>query len=471
MESTSRGDVTYRHYRAEDDPEAFLRDVDVVVGILNPSLLKARANLAVERPFVLLLMGEVSNGVPYPPQIIELLRPYDVMGCSCRSDVRILTKFVGGLRSTNIAVIPNLIDIRPFQAGRLQAVSKRQDLFTISFAGRLTPQKNIETLLLLFRYVSQFDERARLVLAGPWDVTGAYQFGLSGHNYKEYISDLIIRYKLEPKVEVRERLDRDGMIDLYSASDVVANPSLLHDENFGVAQVEAMASGKPLVVSDWGGIKDTVEHECGYRMTSRLLRGGGAAVDWLGGANFILRLLDDYPLLNVVGEASSRHADEQYGFDCILSMVEKAARQAIYNTSCNGLSHGFSLTDLGSDMFRTVGFRSAYMTTMGQQATMGGRFYEEIFSEYVSDVDPYTEDSNSVIYERLPVWFRGDTAHTYEFLWRKEAVINTSQIRLVKSVSNPVPRDQCDLSDEELRELIELGFIGVAPALPNGRLL
>jgi glycosyltransferase involved in cell wall biosynthesis len=42
-------------------------------------------------------------------------------------------------------------------------------------------------------------------------------------------------------------------------------------ETFGLAPLEGMAAGLPLLVSDWDGIKDTVSPEVGFRITTRML--------------------------------------------------------------------------------------------------------------------------------------------------------------------------------------------------------
>ncbi|NEY91315.1 glycosyltransferase family 4 protein [Tabrizicola oligotrophica] len=44
-------------------------------------------------------------------------------------------------------------------------------------------------------------------------------------------------------------------------------------ETFGLAPIEAMAAGLPLLVSDWDGMKDTVTPDVGFRVTSRMLPG------------------------------------------------------------------------------------------------------------------------------------------------------------------------------------------------------
>lgn len=44
-------------------------------------------------------------------------------------------------------------------------------------------------------------------------------------------------------------------------------------ETFGLAPIEGMAAGLPLLVSDWDGMKDTVTPDVGFRVTSRTLTG------------------------------------------------------------------------------------------------------------------------------------------------------------------------------------------------------
>jgi glycosyltransferase involved in cell wall biosynthesis len=44
-------------------------------------------------------------------------------------------------------------------------------------------------------------------------------------------------------------------------------------ETFGLAPIEGMAAGLPLLVSDWDGMKDTVSPDVGFRITSRTLPG------------------------------------------------------------------------------------------------------------------------------------------------------------------------------------------------------
>ena len=53
---------------------------------------------------------------------------------------------------------------------------------------------------------------------------------------------------------------------IWSAADIFTHPVDNIQETFGLAPVEAMAAGLPVVVSDWDGFKDTIPSEAGFRI-------------------------------------------------------------------------------------------------------------------------------------------------------------------------------------------------------------
>jgi glycosyltransferase involved in cell wall biosynthesis len=65
-----------------------------------------------------------------------------------------------------------------------------------------------------------------------------------------------------------------------SAADMFVFPIDNVQETFGLAPIEAMAAGLPLIVSDWDGMKDTVTPEVGFRIPTELPE--AALVTYLG---------------------------------------------------------------------------------------------------------------------------------------------------------------------------------------------
>ena len=74
-----------------------------------------------------------------------------------------------------------------------------------------------------------------------------------------------------PGVVVVDRgLSREDMAALFAAADIYASPH--RSEGFGLTIAEAMALGKPVVASDYGGSRDFLDGTCGYPVPVREVR-------------------------------------------------------------------------------------------------------------------------------------------------------------------------------------------------------
>lgn len=85
-----------------------------------------------------------------------------------------------------------------------------------------------------------------------------------------------------------------------SGSDIFVFPIDNLQETFGLAPVEAMAAGLPLIVSDWNGMRDTVSAEVGIRVPTEMPRGGEAtylSLRFLGGTDSYLQYLSQLSAL------------------------------------------------------------------------------------------------------------------------------------------------------------------------------
>ncbi|MES2334878.1 MAG: glycosyltransferase family 4 protein [Pseudomonadota bacterium] len=68
--------------------------------------------------------------------------------------------------------------------------------------------------------------------------------------------------------------ERDERQATLSGGDIFVFPIDNLQETFGLAPVEAMAAGLPVIVTDWDGLKDTVTPEVGFRIPTELPRAG-----------------------------------------------------------------------------------------------------------------------------------------------------------------------------------------------------
>jgi glycosyltransferase involved in cell wall biosynthesis len=118
-------------------------------------------------------------------------------------------------------------------------------------------------------------------------------------------------------------------------------------ETFGIAPLEGMAAGLPLLVSDWDGMKDTVPPEVGFRVTSRTLPGSylaSEALRYQGGTDSylqycavtsalteidqpelvdrILTLARDGDLRRRMGRAAQAHVRAHYDWSVIVPQMQ-----------------------------------------------------------------------------------------------------------------------------------------------------
>ena len=150
-------------------------------------------------------------------------------------------------------IIPNGFDIIEFKKQLSQNFFRNKfnigaDKKVILFLSRLNWKKGLDTLIPAFAEVLKKESRTVLVLAGPDE-----------KNYKKEIELKIVNCKLKIGKDVifTDMLIGEDKISAYRESDVFVLPS--YSENFGMAVVEAMACGLPVIITKGVGISKEVE--------------------------------------------------------------------------------------------------------------------------------------------------------------------------------------------------------------------
>ncbi|MFD0713225.1 glycosyltransferase family 4 protein [Paenibacillus sp. GCM10027626] len=120
--------------------------------------------------------------------------------------------------------------------------------FTLLFAGRLIPRKGVPVLLKAAKLVrSRVSEPIQVIIAG-------------GSTRRQYTKRL---QSISSGLGVRARflgtVPHHRIHRIFKQGDLFVCPSQKH-EAFGLVNIEAMASGLPVVASNNGGIKEIVEH-------------------------------------------------------------------------------------------------------------------------------------------------------------------------------------------------------------------
>ncbi len=151
--------------------------------------------------------------------------------------------------AARVRVLPNPIDTDTFSPPARPRPLDRPPV--ILYAGRIHPEKGICLLVEAFRRLSP-RHGARLRIVGPWRPE-------QGGGGLEYLADLK-RRAAGAAVEFQEPVfDRRALAALYHEADLFCYPSVAErGETFGVAPLEAMATGLVPVVSNLACFRDFI---------------------------------------------------------------------------------------------------------------------------------------------------------------------------------------------------------------------
>lgn len=123
----------------------------------------------------------------------------------------------------------------------------------ILFLGRLEQRKGIETMAAAFpQVVSRFPDATLKLVGNDTPNIMGYASG------REYLQTKFTEAGCFQAVSFEGAVSLNKLPDLFHAHDIVWIPSLY--DNFPLICLEAMACGKPVVVSDAGGLPEMIRH-------------------------------------------------------------------------------------------------------------------------------------------------------------------------------------------------------------------
>lgn len=199
---------------------------------------------------------------------------------------------------TRVAHVPLGVDLDTFHPDRRSARDSVRRQFALPatplalFAGRFAREKELDVLLDAWATVERLTG-ARLVLVGA----GPDEARLRAHPYA-------------PRVLIRQYVrDRDMLADLLAAADVYVAPGPA--ETFGLAAVEAMASGTPVLSVRRGAVAEHVTRSSAGRCYDV-----GSATGIVEAA---VALLDDD--LAALGARARRFAASEHGWTTVFDRL------------------------------------------------------------------------------------------------------------------------------------------------------
>jgi N-acetyl-alpha-D-glucosaminyl L-malate synthase BshA len=208
--------------------------------------------------------------------------------------------------SCDIRVIPNFIDCGAYRRRDAEEVRRRlspQGAPILMHLSNFRAVKRVGTVVEVFARVRQA-MAARLVMVGDGpDAAAASR----------------LARQLGVGADVAFLGEQDAIVPLLSAADLLLLPS--SQESFGLAALEAMACGVPVIASNVGGLPEVVEHgQTGFLHDPDDLDGMAASA---------LALLGDRQQWLTISDAASRLAHARYCDTTIVPLYEAYYRELL----------------------------------------------------------------------------------------------------------------------------------------------
>ncbi len=212
----------------------------------------------------------------------------------------------------NIVVIPCGTNIDCFgsvnrEAGRAKIGINSEDKL-VMYAGRFDRRKGIETLV---RAVAQQEVKRHQNL--KLMIVGGYSPGAKDGLEQERIAGIVNELGIQDRTTFTGRVEHQELATYYAAADVCVVPS--HYEPFGLVAIEAMASRTPVIASEVGGLKFSVED----KVTGLLV----PPQDEIAFAKAIDSILSDAEWAKQMGENARDRVESKFSWDGVAKQLDK----------------------------------------------------------------------------------------------------------------------------------------------------
>lgn len=227
---------------------------------------------------------------------------WKVVVCSTYMKNEILNTF--SIPEDKVWIIPNGVNLKEFDFEFDWLTYRRKfaedDEKIVFFIGRHVFEKGIQLLIDASYNIIQGYNKVKFVIAGKGPMT-------------EELKSKVRNMGLTDKFIFTGYMNNEGRDKLYKVSNVVVLPSLY--EPFGIAAIEAMACGCPVVVADTGGFSEIVEHKYNGM---KMINGDVNSLK-----DNVLKLLNDEELCKYLKENAFKTVSENYTWSKVADLTVK----------------------------------------------------------------------------------------------------------------------------------------------------
>ncbi len=408
-------------------------------------IFQARDAAAPHVPILYLSHGEMPLGGGWLRPCVELLRPIDTVLFNCTPDRRIFELLVAET-AASVEMFPFFIDTDRFAATRIVERQRTREDFGFApqdlvflFTGRITPEKNVHAILHLFSFLGNRHPDLRLLIVGPVEDVPFLSHSTARGNLWRQLHDLVQSSGVLREIVkfVPERLGLDLMPSLYAAADAFINLTLHHSENFGLVNVEAMSCGLPVVVSDWGGLRDTVPHgRTGFRVPT--YRGEfGEHVDLHRAASYCAEIIGSADRRAELGEAGRQWVCERYS---VTGLGERLSDLLIRKSAPEDTgARKNRLTAFGARFYSELFEPEATETSLPQYEADQIGLYKELVLPYCTSELSTEIDEHSVFFLTSPfVSAQGQRLVIEDPVWPDKQVVDELERKIVERLQRAV---------------------------------
>ena len=213
-----------------------------------------------------------------------------------------------------IVVIPPGVNLRIFRCLNNKKTKEKLNIDTqkkvVVFAGKMEKRKGGATLvksieIIKRRWPEVYDQLQVFMFSGDPRKRGTKN--KEETSQRHCLKATIKKMDLSKKIKLMPGINQDKLHQYYGAADVVVMPS--YYEPFGMVAVEAMATGTPVVASDVGGLKWTIENGLtGFRVNPK---------NAMGFARQIVKILKDSTLADRLGKNAIIRARKRFSWSLV----------------------------------------------------------------------------------------------------------------------------------------------------------